>query len=188
MSYTDGYNQIMHSSGLEKVAREGLVRRGWEGLKNSFGRLKDAPEELATVRKTHRDAGNVKRQLDAPHLESDKLQKIHNSRSGKGLTDAERNTAGNIYDKNRKSLKNHKQERLQELRSSRNDRLKQYGKDIAPAVGATAAGASVVGGGAAAMYGSRPADTRTNKLKQLSNQNLGTDFSQQSRFNHWRNS
>lgn len=49
----------------------------------------------------------------------------------------------------------------------------------------TVGGVGAVGAGIS--HARSPADTYSNHMKQVSNQHLGTNFKQQSRFNHWRN-
>lgn len=63
------------------------------------------------------------------------------------------------------------------------DMMRQLAKEqgLAAARGAAAPAALVGGGGAAAAYGAGDADTTSNKIKNMANKNLGTDFDTQSR-------
>lgn len=61
------------------------------------------------------------------------------------------------------------------LRQNRVQNLKDYGKEVAPAV------ATLGAGGAGAAYGLSDADTMQNQLANASNRYLGTDFGTQSR-------
>lgn len=69
--------------------------------------------------------------------------------------------------------------RATQARQWANQNLKSRARGAAPAIGVTGA---AVGGGA---YAAGPADTPQNKMKQMSNRHLGTNFKQQSRFSNW---
>lgn len=66
-----------------------------------------------------------------------------------------------------------------QLTRHRREALKDYGKEVAPAAGIVG-GTGLVGTGGLA-YGLGDADTTENKMKNMSNQYLGTNFGTQSR-------
>ena len=70
-----------------------------------------------------------------------------------------------------------------DMRRAATQGVADYGKKLAPAAAVTAAGVGAAGVGAvgAGAYAAGPADTRSNNMKNMSNNYLGTNFKQQSR-------
>jgi len=146
---------------------------------DSFRALTRVGDEVGQFRQMGRAASDLSRSADGAvakgHRMADDLDTMKNAptqlpNSGRVYTDVRQNAVNQV------NRADNLQNQASTLRQNRVGNLKDYGKEVAPAVGITAAG----GGGLA--YGAGDAGTTGNQMRNTSNQYLGTDFDTQSRF------
>lgn len=159
MSYERGYTKTLKAAGLVKEARgEKLL----EGAKSWGSKALDHVPGLRQAQggyRNYREAGQVRKD----YIEE--------------MDWAAKNNAPGVWMAAPKA-----RSAINKLRvESVDDMLAGGGKMLGT-------GAGIAGVGAGISHARGPADTYQNKVKQVSNQHLGTDFKQQSRFNRWRNS